>query len=330
MLSQTVPRGIRLVHLSVDLVFSGERDGGYVEDDPIDPVTVYGKTMAEGEQLILAADPTACILRISLPMGVSFNGHAGAIDWITSRMKKSRPATLYFDEVRTPTYTDCMNPLYEVMLASRMCGDLSRRRAAAAEPLSNRADHQPRRRLRSEAPARHSSPPGGPDPAAGRQRLAWTPASSSPRWATTLSTPGRWTMHLMPTDRALACSPRGGRSRLGGAALSPALHQSRPAEWPAADRPPLAALCPGAAALGHGLKWLERTWGLSRFSRRRAVAGNIRLIAAKMGLSPSTLRKGTVPFSSDENRDSPPWFAAKMPIRPLPSPLLSVEFPRCA
>ena len=47
----------------------GRPDGGYREDDPIDPVTVYGKTMAEGEQLLVAADPTACILRISLPMG---------------------------------------------------------------------------------------------------------------------------------------------------------------------------------------------------------------------------------------------------------------------
>ena len=91
LLSQTVPRGLRLVHLSVDLVFSGERDGGYVEDDPTDPVTVYGKTMVAGEQVVRKMDPAACILRISLPMGISFNGHAGAIDWISSRFKKSPP-----------------------------------------------------------------------------------------------------------------------------------------------------------------------------------------------------------------------------------------------
>ena len=34
--------------------------------------------------------PEACTLRISLPMGISFNGHAGAIDWIQSRFKKSQ------------------------------------------------------------------------------------------------------------------------------------------------------------------------------------------------------------------------------------------------
>jgi dTDP-4-dehydrorhamnose reductase len=146
----------RLVHLSIDLVYSGTRGGGHVEEDETDPVTVYGKTMAEAERIILAdgrygkdeqkqakgakcnfrrpehdstvaassllpllpsVQTSAAILRISLPMGISFNGHAGAIDWIQSRFKKGKPATLYYDEVRTPTYTDCLNPLLAAVLA---------------------------------------------------------------------------------------------------------------------------------------------------------------------------------------------------------------------
>ncbi len=115
-------RGVRLVHLSIDLVFSGTRGGNHVETDPTDPVTVYGQTMVAGERLIAEHLPSACTLRISLPMGVSFNGHAGAIDWIQSRFKKAKPATLYFDEVRTPTYTDCLNRLCETMLANELSG----------------------------------------------------------------------------------------------------------------------------------------------------------------------------------------------------------------
>jgi len=122
----------RLVHLSIDLVFSGTRGGGHVEHDETDPVTVYGKTMAEAERILLnkvvgtlrvpspnsgtRSVPTT-ILRISLPMGISFNGHAGAIDWIGHRFKKSKPATLYYDEIRTPTYTDCLNPLLASVLS---------------------------------------------------------------------------------------------------------------------------------------------------------------------------------------------------------------------
>jgi dTDP-4-dehydrorhamnose reductase len=115
-------QAVRLVHLSVDLVYSGVGDGGYVEHHPPDPVTIYGKTMSQAERLILEHRPDACILRISLPMGVSFNGHAGAIDWIQSRFGKRKPATLYYDEIRTPTYTDCMNRLFHAVLAGDIAG----------------------------------------------------------------------------------------------------------------------------------------------------------------------------------------------------------------
>ena len=138
LLSIIVERDIRLVHLSIDLVYSGERVGSpsvaswragsgsarsaYIESDPTNPVTVYGKTMVSAEQLLADWMPQACVLRISLPMGISFNGHAGAIDWIQSRFKKRKPATLYYDEVRTPTYTDCLNRLAAAALAGDLAG----------------------------------------------------------------------------------------------------------------------------------------------------------------------------------------------------------------
>ena len=109
--------GCRLVHLSSDLVYSGKGAGHYVETDPTDPVTVYGKTMAQAEELLGLTCPAAAILRISLPMGPSFNRHAGAIDWIQSRFRAGRPATLYFDEVRSCTYCDDLNRVFERFLA---------------------------------------------------------------------------------------------------------------------------------------------------------------------------------------------------------------------
>jgi len=112
----------RLVHLSIDLVFSGLREGAHREEDRTDPVTVYGHSMATAERLILLAIPRACILRISLPMGSSYSGHAGAIDWIKWRFQNDRPATLYFDEIRTPSYTDCMNRLYETVFLRNLSG----------------------------------------------------------------------------------------------------------------------------------------------------------------------------------------------------------------
>jgi dTDP-4-dehydrorhamnose reductase len=114
--------GARLVHLSSDLVFSGKGEGGYAETDPVDPVTVYGKTMARGEAAVREIDPSAAVLRVSLPMGPSFNGHAGAIDWIQSRFWAGRPATLYFDEVRSCTYVDDLNRVFARFLAADFAG----------------------------------------------------------------------------------------------------------------------------------------------------------------------------------------------------------------
>lgn len=122
LLSVIVDRDVRLVHLSIDLVYAGRDEGNYTEQDPTDPVSVYGKTMVAGEQIIADWMPKACTLRVSLPMGISSNGHAGAIDWIQMRFKKNRPATLYYDEVRTPTYTDCLNQVFERVLANDLSG----------------------------------------------------------------------------------------------------------------------------------------------------------------------------------------------------------------
>ena len=113
---------IRLIHLSTDLVFPGKSEGLYTEDDPVLPVTMYGKTMAIAEEIIMLKNPSAAIFRISLPMGISVNGHAGAIDWILSRFKKNNPATLYFDEVRSPFYCEDFNEVIEHALRNKIRG----------------------------------------------------------------------------------------------------------------------------------------------------------------------------------------------------------------
>ena len=94
LLEQIKPTGTRLIHLSIDLVFSGTKGGGHREADETDPVTVYGKTMVLAEETVAREKPDAAILRISLPMGISYNGHAGAIDWIQNRFK-----FVFYDEL---------------------------------------------------------------------------------------------------------------------------------------------------------------------------------------------------------------------------------------
>jgi dTDP-4-dehydrorhamnose reductase len=78
--------------------------------------------MVEGEYEVLDRVAAAAVLRISLPMGPSFNGHAGAIDWILSRFRPGRPATLYFDEIRSATYVEDLSRVQACFLANSAAG----------------------------------------------------------------------------------------------------------------------------------------------------------------------------------------------------------------
>jgi dTDP-4-dehydrorhamnose reductase len=95
--SQAVARaaaGLRLIHLSSDLVFDGTI-GHYSEEDVPAPVSDYGRSKAEAELRVADEHPGATIVRTSLIYGVP--------DGPQERL--AREGTRFFvDELRSPVY----------------------------------------------------------------------------------------------------------------------------------------------------------------------------------------------------------------------------------
>lgn len=61
--------GAPLVHISTDYVFDGSKASPYVEDDPLSPLGVYGRTKAEGERTVQAAGGSAAVVRTAWVYG---------------------------------------------------------------------------------------------------------------------------------------------------------------------------------------------------------------------------------------------------------------------
>jgi dTDP-4-dehydrorhamnose reductase len=76
-------RGIRLVHLSTDCVFSG-RSGNYKEDDISDAEDIYGRTKWLGE---LGYDH--CLTIRTSMIGRELSGNHGLVEWFLSQRGKT-------------------------------------------------------------------------------------------------------------------------------------------------------------------------------------------------------------------------------------------------
>ena len=100
--------GARLVHLSTDVVFDGRKGAPYVEDDPLSPVTDYGRAKAEAEVRVALAHPEALVVRTSLLYG-------GATPSKHVLAARDPAFTFFTNEIRSPVHvTDLAGALLEL------------------------------------------------------------------------------------------------------------------------------------------------------------------------------------------------------------------------
>ncbi len=93
--------GARFVFVSTDMVFDGER-GNYAEDDPVRPISFYGTTKVEAEELVHQITPEAAVARTALIFGKPHLGGTSFSEWIERRLRTGESVPLFTDQYRTP------------------------------------------------------------------------------------------------------------------------------------------------------------------------------------------------------------------------------------
>ena len=92
----------RLIHFSTDYVFNGKPGRPWLEDDPVDPVNLYGKSKLEGEVAIRSMLDEHFIIRISWlfgPRGKNF------VSTMIRLFNERDSLNVVNDQTGNPTYT---------------------------------------------------------------------------------------------------------------------------------------------------------------------------------------------------------------------------------
>ncbi len=126
----------RLLHISTDYVFDGRARRPYREDDPVGPLSVYGRSKLAGEQAIRDILPRAhLIVRTQWLFGVGGPNFVATI----LRLARERPELKVVNDQHG-------RPTYAPDLAAALRGSMWRRRQSRSRASTRRWRHARRRR----------------------------------------------------------------------------------------------------------------------------------------------------------------------------------------
>lgn len=97
--------GAHIVHISTDFIFDGLA-GPYSEGDFPNPLSVYGASKWESEEVLSASGAAYTVLRTMLVFGYDQTGKSNIVLWAKSSLEKGEEMRVVDDQFRAPTLAD--------------------------------------------------------------------------------------------------------------------------------------------------------------------------------------------------------------------------------
>jgi dTDP-4-dehydrorhamnose reductase len=114
-------RGARLIVVSTDLVFDGEKHD-YREDDVARPLMVYGQSKLEAEGEALRRCAGSAVARIALVCGHGHGARGTASESIAWALRRGQPLRLFTDQYRMPVDPHAVTGALRVLLSGTGSG----------------------------------------------------------------------------------------------------------------------------------------------------------------------------------------------------------------
>ena len=111
----------KIIHLSTDYVFDGT-SGPYKEDDPLNPISVYGKTKLASEHILLEKDIKNLVIRGNVLYDYSPHTSASFLNWVVSSLKGNQEIKVVEDQFNNPTWTRSMSDIIELSIENDLEG----------------------------------------------------------------------------------------------------------------------------------------------------------------------------------------------------------------
>lgn len=106
----------RLIHISTDYVFDGDRDTPYREEDPARPISVYGASKLAGEEAVANVAGKHVVARVSWIFGPD---RPSFVDWAIQRAREHPSVEAVADKYSTPSYTIDLARMLEKLALNR-------------------------------------------------------------------------------------------------------------------------------------------------------------------------------------------------------------------
>ena len=103
----------KLIHISTDYVFDGEKKLPYTATDKINPINIYGKSKAKGEELALQNNSEAIIIRTSWV----YSSHGkNFVKTMMKLMSERDEISVVDDQIGNPTYAaDLAEAIFQIV-----------------------------------------------------------------------------------------------------------------------------------------------------------------------------------------------------------------------